>query len=335
MARPLLPAFVLLVLASIVAGAQNKSGVPDRPTPPKIIEALQAPVKVPATPVLTEGTPILLRLSQTVKVKDAKPGDQVNLEVAADLWYRDTLLVQEGAAVSGEVQRVEMPKRRSRGSYLQIWVNSVRLVNGREVALHGHPKFEGGALISGFDMPGAAGPAAGLAAAGAGAVVGTIWLVKKGKIQDAPAGARFSAFVADDVPLDLEALRALPVNATRPAASAAHIHILRFGVGMFADVFCNGIPISKLPRNHRLDLDVPQGYYRFSVSAKKPVEMFVNAGEDYYLDWDFSGFAGGKLVPYQPDKRTVAELTLKPVEQVDYWNETTKCTPLPEEAAQP
>jgi len=305
--------------------------------PPTVIEELQTPIKV-SQALLAQGTPLHLRLVNTIKVQEAKAGDPVGFEVTTNLWFQDVLVIPRGTPVMGELVEAFPARRASRGSRVKIAIKTAHSLDAREIRLTANPKFRGGApsgVGNALDATLGVGSANEVTAMGATLalpVLGVVALAKKGKNVDVPAGQMVTAFLVEDLPLDLDALRVLPPNDDRSAGSQGHVHVLRPGLGITANVYCNGIPIANLPRNHRLDLDLPQGYYRLSLSKKKPAEIFVAAGEDYYLFWIFSGFSA-KLVPGDGEIGKQAATRMAPVEQKDYWTDPGKCLPLPEETA--
>jgi hypothetical protein len=314
-------ACALVLTCTVFAPAQDQDGSaePPEPTgPPSILEAQRAPVKVPTVPVLANGTPIFLRLLDTVKVEEARVGDPVRFMVTSNVRYRDLVVIPRETIVMGRVTEVRQARRMSRGSNLKIEVPNAKTLNGAGFTLRGKPRFRGEV------SPGLSAANEGMGTSEAGIlvapVVGTFFLAKKGTTRNAEAGARTVAFVDGDVPLDLIGLRALPPNTNQPTAVIGHVHVLGSPQNY---LYCNGIPIAKLGGGRRFTLDLPSGDYRFAFSKKKPLAVFVAAGEDYYLS--------DSLTLLEAESGKELEASLKPIKNEDFWNDASKCTPLPQE----
>jgi hypothetical protein len=67
--------------------------------------APQEPKKV----LLTEGTEITLRMAQDISSRAARPGEPIELALAADLKVGDAVVAKEGARALGEVVKAKRP----------------------------------------------------------------------------------------------------------------------------------------------------------------------------------------------------------------------------------
>ncbi len=333
-------------------------------TPPPVILAMQEPVRSSATPMLAEGTVIPLLLTREVKVKEAQPGDTVDFVLSQDLWYRDTLVARRGTPVQVVVQTAEKAKWLSRGSRLGFDIQSLKLLNSGLVPLRGEFITKGGInSVSGgaFSVAGegsGGSSASGLASGGGGVVdaaimaaplvVGAFGLIAPGKNQDARAGDRADAWVAQDVALDMDSFRAL--QSARDPVATGKVQVVRayFGRLVNRDLYCNGIPLAHLTGNRKYVADFKPGWYRFAIHPKKPpVEIFVVPGDVYTLvalpdsirlvDSEFSSDAthkvklfslGSGIVP-----RSAQEMVndAKPVNKLDLYGDASQCEPLAEE----
>jgi hypothetical protein len=325
-------AYAVVLTCTIPSLAQDQDSSAATPNPtalPPTIEAQRVPVTVPAAPALANGTPVFLRLLDTVKVKEAKVGDTVKFVVTSDVRYRDLVVIPRETIVMGRVTEVQQARRMSRGSHLGIEVSNPKMLDGVELPLRGTSSVLGGVSpkLSAAADGTAIGPGANVGFF-AVPVLGTFFLAKKGTARNAEAGAPAVAYVNGDAPLDLVGLRALPPNTNPPAVGTGHLHILHPAVGLTQNLYCNGIPIAKLGRGRRLSLELPAGDYRFAFSEKKPLELFVTAGEDYYLIFDFR-LLTNFLTLLNPESGEQLESSLKPVKNEDYWNNVNQCTPLP------
>jgi hypothetical protein len=327
-------ACAVVLACTIFSPAQDQDSSAETPKPagpPPTIEAQRAPVNVPAVPMLANGTPVFLKLLDTVKVKEAKVGDPVKFMATSNVRYRDLVVIPRETIVMGRVTEVRQARRMSRGSHLGIEVPNAKMLNGAELTLRGKGSVRGevspGLKAADDGMSIGPGSDVGFLAA---PVLGTLFLAKKGTTRNAEAGAPAVAYVNGDTPLDLIGLRALPPNTNPPAAATGHLHVLHPAVGLTQNLYCNGVPIAKLGRGRRLSLDLPSGDYRFAFSEKKPLQLFVTAGEDYYLIFDFR-LLTNFLTTLDAESGTRLEASLKPVKDEDFWNDASKCTPLPQE----
>ena len=84
---------------------------------------------------LEDGTPVKLRISQTVSSADAHLNDRVEFEVLEDIKVADTLIVPKGGIAWGTVTEAQPKRRMGRGGKLEIVMDSVRLTDGEKAAL--------------------------------------------------------------------------------------------------------------------------------------------------------------------------------------------------------
>jgi hypothetical protein len=93
---------------------------------------------------LEDGTPIKLRISQTVSSADAHVNDRVEFEVLEDIKVADTLIVPKGGIACGTVTEAQPKRWVGRGGKLEIVMDSVRLVDGEKAALRATKEVKGG-----------------------------------------------------------------------------------------------------------------------------------------------------------------------------------------------
>lgn len=90
----------------------------------------------PATPaVLLEGTPISLKLDETLSSATAKVGQHVAFLVIEDVKIRDITVVPIGANAIGTVTVAEPKKWAGRAGKLDVNIDSVRLPDGQKILL--------------------------------------------------------------------------------------------------------------------------------------------------------------------------------------------------------
>lgn len=93
---------------------------------------------------LEDGTPVKLRISQTVSSADAHLNDQVEFEVLQEIRVADTLIIPKGGIAWGTVTEAQPKRRMGRGGKLEINMDSVRLVDGEKAALRATKEAKGG-----------------------------------------------------------------------------------------------------------------------------------------------------------------------------------------------
>jgi len=105
----------------------------------------QQPAATARTPfVLEDGTPVKLRLSQTVSSADAHVNDRVEFEVLDDVMVGDVAIIPKGGVALGTVTEAVPKRRMARGGKLEIVMDSVRLVDGQKAALRAVKEGKGG-----------------------------------------------------------------------------------------------------------------------------------------------------------------------------------------------
>jgi hypothetical protein len=97
-----------------------------------------------AQPVLEDGTPVKLRISQTVSSADAHVDDRVEFEVLEEVRVADVIVIPKGGIAWGTVTEAQSKRRMARGGKLEIVMDSVRLVDGRKAALRAVKDAKGG-----------------------------------------------------------------------------------------------------------------------------------------------------------------------------------------------
>jgi hypothetical protein len=96
---------------------------------------------------LEDGTPVKLRISQTVSSADAHLNDRVEFEVLEDIKVVDVLIVPKGGIAWGTVTEAQPKRRMGRGGKLEIVMDSVRLVDGEKAALRATKEVQGGGHV--------------------------------------------------------------------------------------------------------------------------------------------------------------------------------------------
>ncbi len=199
---------IFLMLCLSVLAQQPASPAPSAPKD----AAVQTPKPAPTGPTLEDGTPLKLRISQTVSSADAHVGQTVDFEVLEEVKVKDVVVVPKGGVAWATVTTAESKKRMGRGGKLDMNIDSVRLVDGEKVALRAMQGGKGGGHVGAMT----------------GAMVATgivffpaapLFLFMHGKDITIPKGTEITAFVNGDVPLDLAKFR--PAGSPGSAATEA------------------------------------------------------------------------------------------------------------------
>src|SRR6202167_4252168 len=178
---------LILPMTEVSTAAQQKSTA----TAPD-----QIPVAACNQPCLEDGTPVKLRISQTVSSADAHVNDRVQFEVLEEIRISGVLIVPKGGIALGTVTEAQPKRRMARGGKLEIAMDSVRLTDGEKTALRATKGGNGGGHT-------------GAMTAGIVATALIFWpaapffLFIHGKDITIPKGAEVPTFVDGNMPLDL------------------------------------------------------------------------------------------------------------------------------------
>ena len=164
--------------------------------------AQQVVMPAPTATVLRTGTPVVLRVIETVTTRDkkAKVNDRVRMEVAEAIVLNGVTVIPSGSPAVGELTDVR---------YKGMWGKSGRLIgraltvnaNGRTIRLSGV-----------FDTKGGGGPGAAVAVSARVFLPAGFFMT--GKSAELPAGATVRGFIDEDVPLTI-------MPGAAPASTAA------------------------------------------------------------------------------------------------------------------
>lgn len=241
----------------------------------------QQPAAMASRPfVLEDGTPVKLRLSQTVSSADAHVNDRVEFEVLEDVIVGGVVIVPKGSTALGTVTEAVPKRRMARGGKLEIVMDSVRLVDGQKAALRAVKDGKGGGHTGGMTI--------GIVAA---AVVfwpaAPLFLLMHGKDITFPKGTDVPTFVNGDMKLDAAKFQQAEGGSGQAVASAAsNLAISSTPVG--ADIYVDQNFVGNTPST----VSVPSG--KHSVSIRK------NGFQDWAREMNLSGGAitlNAELVP--------------------------------------
>jgi hypothetical protein len=202
-------AFVSFLSCSLMMAQQPAASNSASPTP--------APQVVPAGPppphTLLDGTPVKLRLSQSISSADAKVGQEVSFEVIEDVKVDDVVVLPKGATAIANVTEAEHKKSMGRAGKLNVTISYARLSDNEKIALRAVKEAKGGGHVSAMT----------------GAIVATsivffpaapLFLFIHGKDITIPQGTEITAFADGDMHLDMAHFGAAPPTLASTAGSA-------------------------------------------------------------------------------------------------------------------
>jgi hypothetical protein len=163
---------------------------------------------------LEDGTPVKLRISQTVSSADAHKNDRVEFEVLEDLKVADTLIIPKGGIAWGTVTEAQPKRWAGRGGKLEIVMDSVRLNDGEKAALRATKEAEGGGHAGAMTV--------GIIASGILFFpVAPLFLFIHGKDISIPKGTEVPTFINGNFGLDMAKFKpaAPPQSASESQAS--------------------------------------------------------------------------------------------------------------------
>lgn len=187
--KPCLSALILVLSTSVVAqqtpatSEQNSPPAPQQSTPPP-----------PHT--LLDGTPVKLRLSETISSAEAKTGQEIPFEVVEEVKVDDAIVLPKGTTAMGTVTEADHKKSMGRAGKLNISISYARLADNEKAALRATKDTKGGGHVGAMT----------------GAMVATaivffpaapLFLFIHGKDITIPQGTEITAFVEGDMHLDM------------------------------------------------------------------------------------------------------------------------------------
>lgn len=93
--------------------------------------------------VLTEGTPIHVRLAQTISSETAQRGDEVDFEVLGDIKLNGNVVIPTGSRAVGTITTADSKHHLGRGGKLDVNIDFVRLPSGDTIPLRGVQSVKG------------------------------------------------------------------------------------------------------------------------------------------------------------------------------------------------
>jgi hypothetical protein len=244
--RPLLAA-LLLVQVSMASPEQETANQQAQSS------AILNPVRT-----LDDGTPVSLRISQTVSSADAHVNDREEFEVVEEVRVADTLIIPKGGIAWGTVTEAQHKRRLGRGGKLEIVMNSVRLADGETAPLRATKEAQGGSHQ-------------GVMTAGIIATGLIFWPVAPallfihGKDITIPKGTEVPTFINGNFALDMAKFRApAPLQAASETQASTSFDVAVTSNPAGADIEVDGAFVGDTPST----ITVTAGDH--TISLKKP-----------------------------------------------------------------
>jgi hypothetical protein len=203
-------AVVLLGICPLVCAQQPQSAVATSSA------QQQASSSAPPPHTLLDGTPVKLRLSETLSSADAKVGQEIPFEVVEDISVDQTVVLPKGATAIATVTEADHKKSLGRAGKLNISISYARLKDQEKLALRATKDTNGGGHVGAMT----------------GAMVATaivffpaapLFLFMKGKDITIPQGTEVTAFVEGDMHLDMIKFGVSPPQTVGAPVAAAPI----------------------------------------------------------------------------------------------------------------
>ncbi len=156
------------------------------------IVAAQETVTIPA------GTAVRIRTTQSVSSETARVGDDVPMEVLADVAVNGYVLIRQGAPVIAVVSRAKESKNLGRRGHVAVSLKYAESVTGEHVPVSGDRSEQGNGKKAKI--------ATEVVVATAFTPLGLLFLFEKGNDSAIAPGTAFTVYAAADTQIDLEQL---------------------------------------------------------------------------------------------------------------------------------
>lgn len=257
----------------------------------QIPNTAMAPAAAPQVPALVQphtlldGTPVKLRLAQTMSSADAKVGQEVPFEVVEDVKVDDVVVLPKGATAIGTVTEANPRKSMGRAGKLNMSISYARLTDGEKLALRAVKDSKGGGHVGAMT----------------GAIVATsivffpaapLFLFIHGKDITIPQGTEITAFAEGDMHLDMAKFTSAgsAAVATGAPAAAAQASIIIDSAPPGADIAVDGNFVGNTPST----VNVAPGSHEITVTKKgyAPWSRKLNVtGGNVHLDAELDAAA--------------------------------------------
>lgn len=193
---------VSVPIGAVAQDAASQQTLPIAPEQQPVASAQQART---SPNVLADGTPVKMRISETISSADAKVGQEIPFEVLEDVNVNGMTVIPKGVVAIGTVTGAEPRRSMGRAGKLDISISYVRLRDQEKVALRAVKDEKGGGHVGAMT----------------GAMVATsivffpaapLFLFVHGKDITIPQGTEITAFVQGDMRLDMAQFGGAPIT---------------------------------------------------------------------------------------------------------------------------
>lgn len=221
-------------------------------------QAVASPASPPPPHTLLDGTPVKLRLSQTISSADAKVGQEIPFEVIEDVKVDDSVVLPKGANAIATVTEADHKKSMGRAGKLNIAISYARLADNEKVTLRAIKETKGGGHVGAMT----------------GAIVATsivffpaapLFLFIHGKDISIPQGTEITAFVEGDMHLDMSRFGVISPAQTAPVAAQPQLASMQIeSTPPGADIEVDGAFVGNTPST----VNVAAGSHDVAVKKK-------------------------------------------------------------------
>jgi len=244
-----------LIATATLSGQQGTAPKPTTETQP----ATTTPGAPPPPHTVLDGTPVKLRLSQSISSADAKVGQEIPFEVVEEVKVDDIVVLPKGASAIANVTEAEHKKSMGRAGKLNVAISYARLADSEKVALRAVKEAKGGGHVGAMT----------------GAIVATsivffpaapLFLFIHGKDITIPQGTEITAFVDGDMHLDMAHFGVAPLapGATSAASQPVQASLAIESTPPGADIEVDGGFVGNTPST----VTVTPGSHQITVKKK-------------------------------------------------------------------
>jgi hypothetical protein len=214
MCRRALSTMLIALLSPLLIAQQASQSVSGAGTQAATSQLPAQPSQPPQPHTLLDGTPVKLRISETISSASAKVGDEVPFEVIEDVDVDGIPVIPKGATAIGTVTDAQPKRSMGRAGKLDISITYVRLSDQEKAALRAVKDEKGGGHVGAMT----------------GAMVATgivffpaapLFLFMHGKDITIPQGTEITAFVQGDMHLDMLKFGVVPAQPASIASASS------------------------------------------------------------------------------------------------------------------
>jgi len=255
MHRPFAPLLSVILCPLLVA---QQTPTPSAPAQAPADQAAAAQSSGPPPPhTIVDGTPVKLRLSQTMSSADAKVGQEVPFEVLEDLQVDGITVLPKGATAIGTVTDANPKRSMGRAGKLDISITYARLADQEKLALRATKDTKGGGHVGAMT----------------GAMVATsivffpaapLFLFIHGKDITIPQGTEITSFVQGDMHLDMSKFQPAESSANGAATATGQASLAVDSTPPGADIEVDGSFVGNTPSS----VSVASGAHTITVKKR-------------------------------------------------------------------